>query len=141
MNWKLILLALVILGLLGYLYKVQFSTLQGFQSGAGPNEYTFTMFYADWCGHCKTAKPGFEELAKKGAVTVNGKKCTIQLVSPEKEPQKAKDKPIKGFPTFLMETPDGQTLEYRGERNTDGYLKFINDTLGDGAETTPDAVE
>ena len=99
------------------------------------------MFYADWCGHCKTAKPGFEELSKKGAINVNGKKCTLRLVSPEKEPDKAKGKPIKGFPTFLMDTPGGETVEYRGERNTDGYLKFINDTLGGGASTTPDALE
>ena len=139
MNWKLILLALSILGLLGYLYRVQFSGAQGFQSGSG--DYTFTMFYADWCGHCKTAKPGFEELSKKGPMTVNGKKCVIRLVSPEKEPEKAKGKPIKGFPTFLMETPGGDTVEYRGERNTDGYLKFINETLGGGASTTPNAVE
>ena len=141
MNWKLILLGLVVVGLLGYLYVSQNSLLQGFQSGAGPNGYTFTMFYADWCGHCKTAKPEFEELSNKGPITVNGKKCTIRLVSPEKEPEKAKGKPIKGFPTFLMETPGGETVEYRGERNMDGYLKFINETLGGGAETTPDALE
>ena len=141
MNWKLILLALVIIGLLGYLYRVRFTAVQGFQNAtAGPNDYTFTMFYADWCGHCKTAKPGFEELVKKGSITVNGKKCHLRLVSPEKEPEKAKDKPIKGFPTFLMDTPGGDTVEYRGERTTDGYLKFINETLGGGASTTPDAL-
>jgi hypothetical protein len=32
-------------------------------------------------------------------------------------------------------------VEYKGERNTDAYMKFINETLGGGAETTPDAME
>jgi hypothetical protein len=41
----------------------------------------------------------------------------------------------------LLDTPDGQTVEYRGERNADAYLKFINDTLGGGADTIADAAE
>ena len=98
------------------------------------------MYYADWCGHCKTAKPAFEKLASSGPVVVNGKKCMLQMVSPEKEPEKAKDKPIRGFPTFLFESPDGQVVEYKGERNTEAYLKFINETLG-GDETFSDAAE
>jgi len=143
MNWKIILLAVVVVGLLGYLYATQVMGIQGFQSGSGvkPNEYAFTMYYADWCGHCKKAKPEFEGLIKKGPITVNGKKCNFQMVSPEKEPSKAKGKPIRGFPTFLLDTPDGQTVEYRGERNTEGYLKFINETLGGGASTIADAAE
>ena len=49
--------------------------------------------------------------------------------SAEKEPDAAKGKPIKGFPTFLMETADGQIAEYRGERTTAGYLEYINKVL------------
>jgi hypothetical protein len=39
---------------------------------------------------------------------------------------------VKGFPTFLLETTDGKVLEYQGERNTDGWLSFINQNLGGG---------
>jgi thiol-disulfide isomerase/thioredoxin len=104
---------------------------QGFQNPAGTMS-TFTMYYADWCPHCQSVKPEFEELIKKGDVEVGGKKCKIQMVSPEKEPEAAKGKDIKGFPTFLLESAEGQVFEYKGERNTAGYLAFINEKLGGG---------
>ena len=136
-NWKTGALAAVVIGVLAYLYFKRTDLILGFQNPkVGSGDATFTMYYADWCGHCKTAKPAFEKMASSGPVIVNGKKCTLQLVSPEKEPEKAKDKPIRGFPTFLFESPEGQVVEYKGERNTDAYLKFINETLGGGAEVT-----
>lgn len=100
------------------------------ESFQNPSEPTFTMYYADWCGHCKTAKPEFQKLVSKSPMDINGVKCAVRMVSPEKQPELAKGKAIKGFPTFLMETPDGKTVEYKGSRDMDGYLKFINETLG-----------
>lgn len=141
-NWKTGALAAVVIGILAYLYIKRESLILGFQNQkVGPGDATFTMYYADWCGHCKTAKPAFEKMASSGPVIVNGKKCTLQLVSPEKEPEKAKDKPIRGFPTFLFESSEGQVVEYKGERNTEAYLKFINDNLGGGAEVTPGSAD
>ena len=133
MNWKLIFLGLAVLALLAYVVREGFTmkNVQGFQNAS---EYTFTMYYADWCGHCKKAKPEMEELVKKGVIEKGGKKCQIRMISPEKEPDKAAGKPIKGFPTFLMETADGQVVEYKGERSTAGYLEFINKTLSGGGE-------
>ena len=141
MNWKLWILAAAVIGVLFYLYQARTVVISGFQNPSDPNAYKFTMYYADWCGHCKTAKPGFESLKSSGPVMVNGKKCEFQMVSPEKEPEKAKGKPVRGFPTFLLESPDGQIVEYKGSRDSDAYLKFINDTLGSGAETTPGTTE
>ena len=43
-----------------------------------------------------------------------------------------KKKNVKGFPTFLLETTDGKTIEHKGERSTEAYLKFLNGTLGGG---------
>lgn len=132
MNWKLIFLGLAVLALLAYIAREGFTmkNVQGFQNAS---EYTFTMYYADWCGHCKKAKPEMEALVKGGPIEKNGKKCQIRMISPETDPEAAKGKPIKGFPTFLMETADGQVAEYKGERSTDGYLAFINKTLSGGA--------
>ena len=140
MNWKLVLIGIVVVGLLGALYMGRIGSLQGFQN---PSEPTFTMYYADWCGHCKRAKPEFQEMIKKGPIDVNGTKCHIRMVSPEKEPDAAKGKPIRGFPTFLLETPDGKIQEYRGERSTPNYLAFINQMLGgkSGAPATGEPAE
>jgi hypothetical protein len=54
------------------------------------------------------------------------------MIDAAKNPEAAKDKPVKGFPTFLLETTDGKIVEYQGERNTDGWLAFINSKLGGG---------
>jgi len=127
-NWKTILLALAIVAILSGLYLYSFR-LSGFQSGA-PGMNTFTMYYADWCPHCKTAKPEVEALVKQGDMTIGNTKCRVRMIQPEEQPEEAKGKPIKGFPTFLLETTDGEIVEYKGARNTDGYLAFLNEKLG-----------
>ena len=93
---------------------------------------TFTLYYADWCPHCQTVKPEFTELVNKGAIEVGGKKCEIRMIDAAKNPEAAKGKPVRGFPTFLLETTDGKVVEYQGERNTDGWMSFINQNLGGG---------
>ena len=138
LNWKMILLGFAVLAVLTlitlYALGVKFKSaplLQGFQGGA-PAMNTFTMYYADWCGHCKAAKPDFETFAAAGTIKVGNKDCVIRLVSPENEPDKVKGKIIKGFPTFLLETTDGKVIEYTGERNVDAYTAFLNTNLGGG---------
>jgi thiol-disulfide isomerase/thioredoxin len=127
-NWKHISLGVLTIFLLGSLYYFGHrKDIQGFQN---PSEPTFTMYYAPWCSHCKRAMPSFDELIQKSPLTVGGAKCNIVKVNPEESPDKAAGKPVKGFPTFLLEMPDGTIHEYQGDRSTDGYLKFINQTLG-----------
>jgi thiol-disulfide isomerase/thioredoxin len=138
-SWKVILLAVAVTALLGlaavYGLGISFGRgLQGFQNQTGPAPAmnTFTMYYADWCPHCQTVKPEFTEFSNRGTIEVGGKKCQIMLVDAAKNPEAAKGKPVKGFPTFLLETTDGKILEYQGERNTDGWLAFINQKMGGG---------
>jgi thiol-disulfide isomerase/thioredoxin len=138
-SWKLILLIFAVVAILGlaavYGLGITFGQgLQGFQNQTGPAPAmnTFTMYYADWCPHCQTVKPEFTEFSNRGTIEVGGKKCQIMLVDAAKNPEAAKGKPVKGFPTFLLETTDGKILEYQGERNTDGWLAFINQKMGGG---------
>jgi len=131
----MILLVLTTVGILGMLamYGMGITSgrglLQGFQDGA-PATNTFTMYYADWCGHCKAAKPEFSQFAQQGILKIGNENCKIRMISPENEPEATKGKNIKGFPSFLLETVDGKTVEYTGERNTAGYMSFLNANLG-----------
>ena len=137
-SWKLILLIFAVVGILGlvmmYGLGISFNRglVQGFQSA--PDGNTFTMYYADWCGHCQTAKPEFTEFSKQGMVKIGNKECKIRMISPEKEPEAAAGKQIKGFPSFLLETVDGKTVEYTGDRSTDGYMAFLKANLGGGID-------
>jgi hypothetical protein len=101
--------ALILFGL-GYTLFGGRKYVQGFQN---PTEPTFT---AD------------------GAVQIGGKRCVVRAVDPQTEEGKkiAAGKPIKGFPTFMLELPNGVLKEYKGERTTDGYLAFLNQELGGG---------
>ena len=105
----------------------------GFQNSP-PTENTFTMYYADWCPHCQKAKPEFKALVEKGYIGNGKARCKVRMFSLEENPNevKAARVPIKGFPTFILETPTGEIHEYEGSRNTEGYLKFINEKLGGG---------
>lgn len=126
MKWRMVMLGLAVAIVLGLLYT--FATAkEGFQS---PDVDTFTMYYADWCGHCQKAKPEFKEFAKDGEVEVGGKRCKVRMVDADSNKDEIKAKNVQGFPTFMLETADGKQVEYKGKRSTEGYLKFLEEQLG-----------
>lgn len=132
MNWKFILLALTVLTVsvaLGY-YFIKKSTLvrQGFQSGSGMDE--FVLYYANWCPHCKTTVPEFDKLASNGTVTVNGKTVHCKKFEADEHPQVIQAKNIQGFPTLRFESAQGKIVEYKGARDADSFLKFLEEQLG-----------
>jgi thiol-disulfide isomerase/thioredoxin len=127
MKVKFMYLVGIVVALLALLRVIHAST-EGFtgatSTGGGDS---FTLYYADWCPHCKAVKPAFAEWAKNGFISVGGKNVSVSMVQPEKEPEKAKGKTIKGYPTFVLETADGKNYEYEGERTPAGYQKFLEE--------------
>lgn len=113
-----------ILVLLTLISKGKEGFIAGFGTAGAPPVGTFTMYYADWCPHCKEVKPEFSEFAKGGVVTVNGRNVAVRMVE-ESEKDKIAGKPIKGFPTFLFESVAGDTIEYSGPRTRDSWMDFL----------------
>jgi len=99
------------------------SRSEGFQSG----DATFTLYYADWCPHCKTVKPVFADWSKSGSVTVNGKSVTTNMV--EESSMKDKSVPVKGYPTFLLKKADGSYVEFDGDRSPSGWEQWLAKNL------------
>jgi thiol-disulfide isomerase/thioredoxin len=97
---------------------------EGFQGEAPPSANVFTMYYADWCPHCKDVKPLFSSYAGSGVRTVNEKPVFIKMVE-EKQIDKSKDPAVDGFPTFLLKKEDGTTVPYEGERTEAGWEGFL----------------
>jgi thiol-disulfide isomerase/thioredoxin len=112
-----LLVAVVILMFIRYVYP---DGPDGFQSAP-----TFTLYYADWCPHCKTIKPVFEEWSKKGSVVVGGKTIFVEMVEADKNADKLKGKPVKGYPTFLLET-NGAFKEFDGDRTAAGWESWLS---------------
>lgn len=113
-----IILALV---LLGYWY---FKSSDGFE-----NADTFTLYYADWCPHCKTIKPVFSEWSSKKSIEVNGKTVFLSMVEADKEPEKVSEAGVKGYPTFMLKKADGTSVEFNGERTASGWESWLKSNL------------
>ena len=130
----MILVGIVVIVLI-YIYFAYNRTWSGFQAGiieppSATPVGTFTMYYADWCGHCKKIKPEFEEMVKQSPILVGKRTIEIQMVSPEKEPEKAKDVTIEGYPTFYFKNAKtGEQIPYNGERSIDGFKAFLSQVV------------
>ena len=91
------------------------------------------MFYADWCPHCKTAKPAWNEVAEEYQnKTINGYKvifndinCTNETDEVEKMMNQYK---VEGFPTIKM-IKDGQVIEYDAKPTKETLVEFLNTVL------------
>ena len=133
-------LMIIIIGLLVLVVLRKFSPFssdnlrntirESFESGSGSDEPTFVMFYADWCGHCKSTKPEFQKLINsyKG-------KTKIMLINAE-DPQHTelvKEQNIKGFPTirFYPKGLKGSNFsEYAGDRTASAFNEYVNTIVG-----------
>lgn len=97
---------------------------QGFESAP-----TFTLYYADWCPHCKSIKPVFKDWSSSGSTTVGGTTVFLEMVEADSNPEKLKDVPVKGYPTFLLKTSNGQYKEFDGDRTPEGWASWLASNL------------
>ncbi|OMJ67705.1 hypothetical protein SteCoe_35059 [Stentor coeruleus] len=89
-------------------------------------------FYAPWCGHCKKLAPEYEKLAEelKGIPSV-------VIAKMDSTVNEAKGVAIKGFPTLKFYRANNKSpMDYSGDRNFDGLLKFVKDNASIKFETT-----
>ena len=78
------------------------------------------IFFANWCGHCKAAKPEFEDAVQKS----NGKIIMIDADDPASGTLRKKYS-IQGFPSIIKISRNSY-IKYNGDRTSDGILEFLN---------------
>jgi thiol-disulfide isomerase/thioredoxin len=114
-------------------YHVNMEGANG-SSNSGPSKQAELMFfYADWCPHCKTAKPIWNELKTEYQnKTINGYQvlftevnCTSESAETEQMMNKYN---IEGFPTIKL-LKDGQIIEYDAKPSKDTLNEFLNTVL------------
>ena len=113
---------IAVLAAIAIYYTVPMWGAEGF---AGSPEKVFYMVYADWCPHCQKIKPDFKQFMGDGSLNVNGKTVRVDMVQPEKEPEKVAGVDVKGYPTFLYSDANGRVVEYSGPRTSDGFMEFL----------------
>ena len=115
---------LLALGLFKGIFSIE--TFNGEQEAAKAAKLTCTMYYTEWCGYCKKAKPEWAKLTDEyDNKTMNGTTILITKVNCEENPELAKEQNIQGYPTFKFSL-DGQEVAYNGERTYNAFKKFID---------------
>jgi thiol-disulfide isomerase/thioredoxin len=113
-------------------YKPNSEHIQDSPNGNG-NTAELLFFYADWCPHCKTAKPIWNDLkAEYENKTINGYKvvftdvnCSEENAEVEKMMNKYN---VEGYPTIKL-LKDGQVIEYDAKPSKDTLTQFLNTVL------------
>jgi thiol-disulfide isomerase/thioredoxin len=100
-------------------------------NNSGPAELLF--FYADWCPHCKTAKPIWNDLKTEYQnKTINGYTIIFTDVNCSEETPEV-DKMmnqynVEGYPTIKL-LKDGQVIEYDAKPSKETLTQFLNTVL------------
>jgi thioredoxin 1 len=87
----------------------------------------FRMFYVEWCGHCKQAKPIFNPMV--GTTKINNKPVEIVMVNADNDPQLAQQFGVNGFPTFILTNSKGQNIKYDGQRSESAFKSFLEQNV------------
>jgi thiol-disulfide isomerase/thioredoxin len=98
---------------------------------ASGSDYRLLFFYANWCPHCKAAKPEMEKVkAELEKGPVNGK--TVKLVEydctePSPEMESIMDKyQVSSYPTILLVSADGKVTPFENKPTKDAVMNFLN---------------
>jgi thiol-disulfide isomerase/thioredoxin len=140
-----IIIAIILFVALAIYYYYQVSTkfktsYQANSEGKNSEGYTgptkqaeLMLFYAEWCPHCKTAKPIWDDLTTQYQnKTINGYQvlfteinCTNETAETEQMMNKYN---IEGFPTIKL-VKDGQVIEYDAKPTRETLNEFLNTVL------------
>ena len=144
LNWKMV--AVILIGLLlvlvgYYTYKQYAEGQTGFHANREhiPKDMnsnkmaTLMLFYVDWCPHCKTAKPEWEELKSHyDGKSINGYTVTFveyNCTNENEEVSQLMDKySIEGYPTIKL-IKDNQVIEYDAKPTKSTMEQFLNTVL------------
>ena len=141
-NIAILLVIIVLIVISYYIYKSQTSktafsnyrsnTTAG-ESDSNGKDAELMLFYVDWCPHCKTAKPEWEQVKSEyESKTINGYRviftevnCTNETPDIEKMVNTYK---IEGYPTIKL-LKDGQVIEFDAKPTKANLEQFLNSVL------------
>ena len=82
------------------------------------------LFYAPWCGHCKSLHPKYEKMAKR----LKSKNKKLLIAKIDYTENEVENMVIEGFPTIKFypgNNKKAQPIEYSGDRSVEDMINFI----------------
>lgn len=111
-------------------------TAQNFNDEVSKKHH-FIMFYAPWCGHCKSFSPTWEQLAEM--LNEDDSNIRIAKVDCTSDAKVCSEQDITGYPTLkFFKVGDNEGVRFRGTRDLPTITNFINEQLRQGDEDHPD---
>ena len=102
-------------------------------SSSSSSDAEIIFFFANWCPHCKAAKPQWKSVKEEyNGKTIKGYKIVFTEVDCTEENPKVKEMTeqydIEGYPTIKL-VKDGQIIDYDAKPSKETLEKFINTVL------------
>lgn len=96
------------------------------EASASKGDLNLRMIYTTWCGHSKRALPDFDKVINDHHGTkLNGYNINVTKHDADKEKGVAKKFGVSGFPSYVLETPNG--VKDVKTRSYDGLVKTIKE--------------
>jgi thioredoxin-like negative regulator of GroEL len=86
------------------------------------------LYYAEWCGHCTTFKPTWDELANKCKDKMNFAKIEQSNFN-KKELGYNPSENIEGYPTIYLRKNGKDVEQYSGERSLEALEQYIDSNV------------
>ena len=87
------------------------------------------FFYTEWCPHCKSAKPIWQELKSMyDGNRINNTKVYFKEVDCDKDEATADKFKVEGYPTIKLVNGE-QVVEYDAKPDLDTLKDFLHSTL------------
>lgn len=144
MNWKtgaIVLVSLLFVVLGYYTYKQYANNKTSFNANRenvsndqnSNKTATLMLFYVDWCPHCKTAKPEWEDIkAQYDGKQINGYTLSFDEYNCTNETEEISELmnkySIEGYPTIKL-LKDNQVIEYDAKPTKSTMEQFLNTVL------------
>jgi thiol-disulfide isomerase/thioredoxin len=92
--------------------------------------YKLLFFYANWCPHCKAAKPEMEKVkADLDGKQINGQSVRLveyDCTEPSSEMESVMDKySITSYPTIILVSPNGSVTHFENKPTRDAVTNFL----------------